>query len=286
MARLADSRLVHRARHRLRARISEHPGMYLPLASRKYRGASPRVIDATTEMVIDGYTRSASTFAVYALQLAQERPVKLAHHLHAPAQLIAGVRAELPALLVVREPSGAILSQLIREPDVAMRDALVAYCRFHECLRPYVDGLVVAEFSSVTHDFGTVVRRLNAKFGLSLCEFVHTPDAIALTRRMIEQRGSLAPHLLGFESGLVSRELAMRTAAELAHTEDAAGMREAWVPSPARAHKKEALVPEWQNPGLRRLRERAGRVYREFARLDPAWMTARSVGLGVGQVGA
>jgi hypothetical protein len=266
----------------MRSRISEHPAVYLPLANRKYRGASPRVIDDTTEMVIDGYTRSASTFAVYALQLPQARPVRLAHHLHAPAQLIAGVRAGLPTLLVLREPRGAILSQLIREPGVAMRDALVAYCRFHECLRPYADGMVVAEFANVTHDFGSVVRRLNAKFGMSLNEFVHTPDAMRECLAMIEQRGTMAPHLLGFESGLVSLELARKSATEAAESSAAGVLRDAWVPSGARQRDKDRLLPEWESAGLRRLRQRAGRVYREFARLDPAWVAGRSAALSAG----
>src|SRR6266542_6869514 len=115
----------------LRTRVSEHPALYLSFARRKYPGPSPEVISSQTEFVIDGYTRSATTFAVYALQLAQDKPVRLAHHLHAPAQLIKAARSGIPALLLIREPEGAILSQLVREPDVAMPDALVAYTRFH-----------------------------------------------------------------------------------------------------------------------------------------------------------
>ena len=134
MATTERATLARRARHRLRTRVSEHPGLYLPFARRKYPGPSPEVISPATEFVIDGYTRSASTFAVYALQLAQPVPVRLAHHLHAPAQLVAAARAGVPALVVIREPQGAILSQLIREPDVALRDALVSYARFYECL--------------------------------------------------------------------------------------------------------------------------------------------------------
>src|SRR6266487_5999519 len=111
----------------LRTRVSEHPGLYLSFARRKYPGPSPEVISSDTELVIDGYTRSASTFAVYAFQLSQEKPVRLAHHLHAPAQLIAAARRGVPALVLIREPQGAILSQLVREPDVALRNALVAY---------------------------------------------------------------------------------------------------------------------------------------------------------------
>jgi hypothetical protein len=156
MATPAQATLTRRARHRLRTRVSELPGLYLPFARHKYPGPSPEVISSATEFVIDGYTRSASTFAVYALQLAQPTPVRLAHHLHAPAQLVEAARAGVPALAVIREPQGAILSQLIREPDVALRDALVAYARFYERLLPYRDRFVVADFEEVTKDFGAV----------------------------------------------------------------------------------------------------------------------------------
>src|SRR3954468_5252411 len=107
-----------RLRHRVRTVASEHPAMYLPFARRKYPGPSPRVIGPDTQVVIDGYTRSASTFAVYAFQVSQRTPVRLAHHLHAAAQLIEAARRGLPTIAVVREPRGAVLSQVVREPDV------------------------------------------------------------------------------------------------------------------------------------------------------------------------
>lgn len=253
-----------RLRHRVRTRVSEHPAIYLPFASRKYRGLSPRVLDETTEMVLDGYTRSASTFAVYALQLAQDRPVRLAHHLHAPAQLIAGVRAGLPTLLVIREPRFAILSQLVREPGVAMRDALVAYVRFHRCLLPYRDGLVVGDFEDVTRDFGSVIRRVNSKFGLTLREFVHTREALADINALIEQRGSLSPLLLGFETGMVSREAALHEARELSRHAAAGDLHDAWVPSQRRDLAKHHLEEEWSSPRFASLRRRAQDIYREF----------------------
>jgi hypothetical protein len=264
MGTLATTPGARRVRHRLRTRVSEHPAIYLPFANHKYRGLSPRVVDAATELVLDGYTRSASTFAVYALQLAQDRPVRLAHHLHAPAQLIAGVRAGLPTLLVIREPQGAILSQLVREPDVAMRDALVAYVRFHRCLERHVDGMVVGEFEAVTHDFGSVIRRLNTRFGMTLTEFVHTAESEAECRELIEQRGSLSPLLLGFETGMVGKEVALATARDLARSAAAGGLRDAWVPSQARYAAKEQLQREWASPRLAGLREQAQDVYVRF----------------------
>jgi hypothetical protein len=261
---LANTPGVRRVRHRLRTRASEHPALYLPFARRKYPGPSPQVIGAATEMVLDGYTRSASTFAVYALQLAQGHPLRLAHHLHAPAQLIAGVRAGLPTLIVIREPRGAILSQLVREPGVAMRDALVAYVRFHECLRPYVDGMVVGEFETVTNDFGAVIRRVNERFGLSLTEFAHTPESVAECYALIEQRASLSPDLLGFESGLVPREVAIAAARRLSAANAAGALRTAWVPSDARGRAKDALQQQWAHQRLTGLRARAQASYLEF----------------------
>src|SRR4051794_17485470 len=72
-------RLLGRPRHLVRTSLSEHPRAYLPLARRRYPGPSPEVIGPETELIIDGYTRCATTFAVYALQLAQPDPVRLAH---------------------------------------------------------------------------------------------------------------------------------------------------------------------------------------------------------------
>ncbi len=255
---------VRRVRHAVRTRISEHPAVYLRFARKKYPGPSPEVIGADTELVIDGYTRSASTFAVYALQLAQRRPVRLAHHLHAPAQFIEAARRRVPALLLVREPRGAILSQLVREPAIALRDALVAYNRFHACLEPHLDRMVVADFETVTHDFGSVIRRLNTRFGISLDEFVPTDASTSECFEFIEQRGTLSPVLLGFESGTVGKDAARRELHALQQRPTPDDIREAWVPSEQRRRAKEALAEAWARRELITLRVRADEIYRRL----------------------
>jgi hypothetical protein len=253
---------VRRARHRLRTRVSEHPGLYLPFARHKYPGPSPEVIGPQTELVIDGYTRSATTFAVYALQLAQDRPVRMAHHLHAPAQLVAAARRGVPALALIRRPEGAILSQLVREPDVAMRDALVAYARFYARLMPHRHALVVGEFAEVTGDFGAVVRRLNARFGTSFTPFAHTPAHVTECLDLIRHRGTLSPVLLGFESGTATAAEAWREAAALAGRTVATA--DAWVPSAGRERSKDELRAQWRSPQLAGPRARAERAYDLF----------------------
>ena len=171
--------------------LSEHPSLYLPFARQKYPGPSPEVIGPETELVIDGYTRSATTFAVYALQLSQTKPVRLAHHLHAPAQLIEAARRGVPALLLIREPQAAILSQVVREPWVSVSGALIAYSRFYTCLLPYRDRFVVGEFERVIHDFGGVVRQLNARFGTNFTEFVHTEARVRECLELVRAAGDV-----------------------------------------------------------------------------------------------
>jgi hypothetical protein len=247
--------------------VSEYPSLYLPFARRKYPGPSPEVISPETELVIDGYTRSATTFAVYALQLSQAQPVRLAHHLHAPAQLIEAARRGVPALVLIREPRGAILSQVAREPWVTVAGALIAYSRFYTCLLPYRGRFVVGEFEEVTHDFGAVVRRLNTRFGRSFAEFAHTEARVQECHEFARLRGTLSATLLGFESGVVTRaELGEALAALRASKslED----REAWVPSSKREGTKTLLAEEWTRPSLAVLRKRAETVYRNFVGLE------------------
>jgi hypothetical protein len=252
-----------RARHRLRTYVSEHPLGYLSFARYKYTRHGVEVIGTDTELVIDGFTRSATTFAVYAFQLSQDRPIRLAHHLHAPAQLIEAARRGIPALVLIRQPQGAILSQLIREPDVALRDALFAYSRFYEHLLPYRKSFAVGEFKQVTHEFGAVIRRLNARFGTHFAEFTHSNANVRECFELCRLRETVSPPLLGFESGLVTRD---QVRGELQSIRGAAPQDEpeAWVPSAQRERAKEALRDQWLQPSLARLRDRAELAYQKF----------------------
>jgi hypothetical protein len=252
-----------RARGRLRTYVSGHPLGYLAFARRKYTGHNVEVIGPGTELVIDGFTRSANTFAVYAFQLAQDRPVRLAHHLHAPAQLIAAARRGMPAVALIREPRGAILSQLIQEPDVALPDALFAYARFYERLLPYRSTFVIGEFRQVTEEFGGVIRQLNKRFGTDFAEFAHSDTNVRQCFELCDLRETMAPSLLSFESGLITRDQLDR---ELGSIRGAARQydQESWVPSSAREQAKEALRDQWLQPSLAKLRGRAELAYQEF----------------------
>jgi hypothetical protein len=160
------------------------------------------------------------------------------------------------------------LSQLVREPDVALRDALIAYTRFYRRLLPCRDRMVVADFGEVTTDFGAVTRRINDRFGTAFAEFEPTERNTNRCFELIKLRGTLSPVLLGFESGTVTAEDLLPEIALLTrHSQEQAGAgTAAWVPSGDRDRSKAALQEQWERPGLALLRERAQWIYQAFRR--------------------
>jgi hypothetical protein len=258
-----------RARHLTRTWLSEKPALYLPLARRRYPGPSPEVVGADTELVIDGYTRAASTQVVYAFQLAQPRPVRLAHHLHAPAQVVDAVRRGLPVLVLVREPDDTALSQAAREPHVTVRDALLAHARYHERLLPYRKSVVVADFDEVTRDVRPGVRRLNERFGTAFALPAPIGNEPLLTE-LIRLRPTHWQTLLAFESGLVSRQELLTALADPVARPGPPADPDLWLPSERRQQDKQALLADLNRPELVALRRRARQAYDAFLEPSPA----------------
>jgi len=188
----------------------------------------------------------------------------MAHHLHAPAQLIAAAKMHVPTLVVIREPEAAILSQLIREPDVTLRDALVAYVRFYSCLFGFRSSFVVGEFKEVTEDFGSVIMRVNERFGTSFKEFEHTEASVRECFDLIRERPTLSTHLLGFESGVVTLTELQAERQRMERGRESPEPRDAWVPSAERERLKRALQQQWLLASLTKLRARAQLVYTRF----------------------
>ena len=181
----------------------------------------------------------------------------------APAQLIAAATAHLPTIVVIRDPEGAILSQAVREPGIALRDALWAYERFYARLLPYRSWYVVADSNEVTTDFASVVRRLNARFGSRFREFEPSDENVAQCLALMRERSKLPELLLRFESGTAS------LAEALSAVPRADAVREesdAWVPSADRERRKDALRGEWLDPRHDGARARAVATYESFLR--------------------
>jgi hypothetical protein len=229
------------------------------------------VIGEQTELVIDGFTRSAVTFATIAFQLAQRRPVRVAHTLHAAGHVIEAARGGVPTIVTVRDPEQTVLSAVIREPYVTLGQALTAYTRFYAKIRPMRSRFVIGRFDEVTKDLGRVIRRVNERFGTRFDEFEHNERNVGRCYEIIEDRSRRPPwsRALGeFECGIIGVDDYERAVA--AYQRDGslpqAAVPEMRVqrPSLEREGRKQALLEELHSSRFGDRLSEARRTYEAF----------------------
>ncbi|MEJ7815737.1 MAG: hypothetical protein WKF53_11235 [Rubrobacter sp.] len=230
------------AREWARRYVGRHPFLFYNFY-RLRPGYRDLLVDRRTQIVIEGFPRSGNTFAVVAFEQAQRESVRVAHHLHMPAQVIRAARWGIPTLLLAREPTDAALSWVIREPGVPIRQALKHYVSFYEKAAEYRDALVVGFFEEVTRDYGTVLERVNAKFGTGFSSFVHSEDNVNCVFDRIEEVHRT------MHGGRLDEKV-------IAH------------PSAVKAGLKDALKKELEAPELRELTARAEAVYDSFGPVE------------------
>jgi len=227
---------VREMQYRIRYVANAHPWIYMPLARRWHADYEHRFVEPDTELVIEGFGRSGSTFAVLAFEQAQERPVKTAHHTHAAAQVKVSARMGIPTVVIVRDPMDATLAHMVRR-KIPARPALRSWIRYHRHLLPYRDRIMTTTLASVSSDFGAVIRAVNERFGTSFKEFEHTPANEAHLFEQIE-----ADNLRKY------------------------GEATYWVarPTAVRLQEKDARRLELEDPRLAGLKERAYAIYRSL----------------------
>jgi hypothetical protein len=186
-------RLVHLGRLYAYDWSSTIPWIFLPAVRLRpvlYQHDDPRRwVSRTTEIMIEGYQRSGNTFAVVAFRQAQGREIRIAHHLHAAAQVKHAARLGVPAIVLIREPSEAVLSLVVRDPRASVRYALRSYIRFYSTVVPYLEKTVVAPFATVTSDLTSIIRMVNTRYGTAFKEFVPTEDTLESVRQTVERNG-------------------------------------------------------------------------------------------------
>jgi hypothetical protein len=206
----------------LKTIIAEHPSIAVPLARIRGHG---QVVQDGVEIVMEAFVRSGLSYAVAAFRLAE------------------GVRRGLPSLLLIRPPEDTVTSYAIKTPDTTVGGGLRGYVRFHDPLLRYRSGLVVGTFEQVTGDFGSVIVRVNDRFGTDFRPFEATEANVARIFREIED---------DWRSRATTEE-----------------ERERGVPRPsqARAEMKAQLLERYHRPALTRQRQRAENAYETFAEM-------------------
>lgn len=233
------SRHLYKVEKWVQIHAGKHPAVFFPVYS-TLRGDSPQAVRPDTEILIEGFPRSANSFAVVAFRRAQRRKVRLANNLHVPAQIIRAARLRVPALVLIRKPKDAVASLAIRDP-ISIGRALKYYVSFYETAADYSDSYVLGLFEDVTSDYGAVIERINARFGTDFTPFRHNRRNVGRVFERIEK--------------VYERDFSGASSMEEAVSR----------PSSARGGAKQRLKDELEDPRHRELLARAEAIYELLA---------------------
>ena len=128
------------------------------------------------DLVLEGFPRSANSFAAYTIFYSQKSGFKMGHHLHAPAHLRYAVKNRIPCLVIIREPLGAVSSLIIRN-KCDPKNALLDYISFMKVSLALSDSIVFANFNDIiSGKIGVKVMEINQRFDVALAIPENTPN--------------------------------------------------------------------------------------------------------------
>ncbi|TRD10780.1 hypothetical protein FGU71_02115 [Erythrobacter insulae] len=155
-----------------RAALGRFPNLYIAVQRLRYRNpfgepnkaSLRRLLCDETEIVIEGFPRSANSWTVRVFRHWQGRRIRIAEHQHSEAQILAGCRRGLPVIVLIRKPQDSIRSWDQYDPALDLGWALRRWIAFYSAVEKVADQVVIATFEQATEEFGSVVQQANAKF--------------------------------------------------------------------------------------------------------------------------
>ena len=130
------------------------------------------LVDAGTDVVIEGYQSCGNTFARKAMEHSNPS-VRIASHTHSWANVARGLRLGKPVIVLVRAPLEAVASHAVRMRLDDLDHELHRYHRFYRRVAARSGSVVVAPFEMTVDRFGDVIRALNTRAGTTFTTFDH-----------------------------------------------------------------------------------------------------------------
>ena len=200
-------------------------------------------VKRNTQLVIEGFPRSANTFAVFAVQNVQPEKLRLAHHMHVPAQIIRGVHWKIPTIILIRNPRDAVVSFTMYDQQISINQALKCYVSFYKSVYPYRSKCVIASFEEVINNYSSIIQKINNKFGTKFVSLTPTRSELQGIFEKIEEVGKI--------------EAIRQGKTECSELNIAR-------PSSTRASLKTELVEKLKEPENQKILQDSEKIYREF----------------------
>jgi hypothetical protein len=227
--------------YRFRYLINAYPALYMPWLRYHHRHLIDRIVRPDTDLVIEAFGRTGTTFANLAFLSAQRRRVRTVHHTHAAAQVLTAVRMKIPTLVIVRKPEAVALSHMARH-QVPAGPPLVAWIRFHERLLACRKSIVFCSFDQMTQNFTPAIERVNEKFRTSFDVWQHTRE----------------------NEAEIFDQIKIRNRGRFSDNAEVERLRAFALPTPEREALKQKLRAQLQDASLASLREQAKNLYQNL----------------------
>jgi hypothetical protein len=229
--------------YRVRYLVNAYPLAYMPVARLRHRDSQDRVVSAETDLVIEAFGRTGTTFANFAFLAAQQRRVRTVHHTHAAAQVIAAAKMRIPVLVIVRQPEEVALSHMARH-QISARPALIAWIRFHQRLTRFREHIVFCRFDEMIRNFTPAIERVNRKFRTDFGVWQHTKE----------------------NEAEIFEQIKIRNRARFREDQSEQRMRAFALPTAEREALKQQLRHQLEAERLRKIRAQANDLYRALVK--------------------
>jgi hypothetical protein len=142
------------------------------------------VYDSSADLCIDGFPRSANSFAVNLIKHAYSS-LNIIHHAHAPAVIKKVLKDNIPTFVLIRKPIDAIASEYIRARHREKRtyhvpNLMKRYYQYYQVANENIGDLHVIRFETVTDNPEEYMRYVFETINVS--SEVNYSDIISTTK--------------------------------------------------------------------------------------------------------
>jgi len=148
-------------------------------------------VKSNYDITIEGYPRSANSYAFHAFSLAQKNSVKIAHHLHVIAQIKKSILLKVPTLVLIRNPVDAVLSNMVAYTGSSPVLLLNYYINYYKQIYKYREKIVIGHFNDVINNFGQIIETINGKYSTNFKPYNPTKSNEYIVKRLIERSNKI-----------------------------------------------------------------------------------------------
>ena len=154
--------MINTYRWRMKNFVNDNE-FFFRLLAKKTTKREKTFIDQNTDIVIEGYPRSANTFCVASFQYMQNKSISVASHRHELGQVLCALKMDLPVIILIREPKQAVSSFVIRE-NISIKYALHYYIKYYNKILANLNYFVIGDFHDIIKNIDIVIERINIKY--------------------------------------------------------------------------------------------------------------------------